>query len=67
MKNNAHLSRGKSLEAYDGDFIIWADFVIISRVSKGKGKQALFLQVCFCSETVPIRSWDIHSKGFSVF
>lgn len=45
-----YLSRGECLETNNGYFIICADFVIISRVSKGKGKQALFLQVCFCSE-----------------
>lgn len=51
FKENApHLSRGKSLKAYDGYFIIRADFVIISRISEGKGQQALFFQVCLCSE-----------------
>lgn len=46
----AHLPRGKGLKSYNGYFIIWANFVIISRVSKGKGQQALFLQICFCSK-----------------
>lgn len=45
-----HLSWGKSLEACDGYFVIWANFVIIRRVGKGQGEQALLFQVCFCQE-----------------
>lgn len=43
QQNTPYLSWGKGLKANDGYFVIRADFVIISRVSESKGKQALFL------------------------
>lgn len=47
-KTKPYFSRCKAFKACNGDFIIWADFVIISRVVESKGQQTLFLQISFC-------------------
>lgn len=57
-----YFSWSESFEASDGDFVIWADLVIVWWVAEGQWQQTLLLQVGFCGRDEGVKTEEAAFK-----